>query len=276
MILNCKLSFMRRFFFLIILLFPAFVFAQVEGRKLVPPNAVREADVSFSKRVWRVIDLREKQNKKAVWPGAPINKILYDAAVNGKLIPYLSDSLKSKLSVKQFLSIGSDTIFQETQIDPNDPTITKPDTLFSPFDPIENIRQLMILEDWLFDKKLSTMTPRIIAIAPLYRGRALGIDLGLQPLCWFKYDDLKKSEPTCRDLFIKIRMFNKENSHSTFTFDDWFEQRQFGSYIVKSSNIDNVSILQDEEVKKNGLEALIKAERLKKENFDYEAGQFED
>ena len=239
-------------------------------------NFVREADVSFSKRVWRVIDLREKQNKKAVWPGAPLNKILYDAAVNGKLIPYLSDSLVTKMDIKHFLSIGSDTLIQETPIDPNDPTITKLDTIISQFDAMQNIHQLMILEDWVFDKKMSTMVPRIIAIAPLYKGRALGVDLGLQPLCWFKYDNPKKGETTCREILIEVRVFNKDNSRSTFTFDDWFEQRQFGSFIIKTSTIDNVSIFEDEEVRKNGLEALLKAERLKKENFDYEAGQFED
>jgi len=267
---------MKRFFFILILFTPIFIFAQDDGRKPVPPNSVREADVTFSKRVWRVIDLRQKQNRKAIWPVAPINKILYDAASNGKLIPYLSDSLKTKMTIKQFLSKGTDTTFQETPIDPNDPSITRLDTLFTPFDAVENIRQLMVMEDWYFDRKLSTMIPRIIAIAPLYRLKALGLDLGLQPLCWFKYDDQKKVESCCRDVFITIRMFNKENSRSTFTFDDWFEQRQFGSYMVKTSNIDNVSILQDEEVKKIGLGALLKEERMKKENFDYEADLFED
>jgi len=267
---------MKRFFFTLVFTFPLFIFAQSDNRKPVPPNSIREADVTFSKRVWRVIDLRQKQNKRAVWPVAPINKILYDAAVNGKLILYLNDSLTSKINIKEFVLIGSDTTIQETPIDPNDPTITKLDTIVSQFDATQNIQQLMLMEDWYFDKKLSTMIPRIIAIAPLYKARALGIDLGLQPLCWFKYVDKNKVESSCRDVFVTVRMFNKENSRSTYSFDDWFEQRQFGSYMVKTSNMENVSILQDEEVKKNGLEALIKAERLKKENFDYEADLFED
>ena len=262
---------MRQLFFLL-LFSPFLIHAQVDGRKPVPPNSLREADVSFSKRVWRVIDLREKQNKKAVWPLAPINKILYDAAAGGKLIPYFSDSLITKFTITQFLARGNDTTYQETPIDPIDPSITRLDTLLSPFDPLERIYELLLMEDWYFDKKLSTMIPRIIAIAPLYRAKAMGIDLGMQPLCWFKYDDQKKQETACRDLLVHTAMFNKENSHNAFTFDDWFEQRRFGSFIVKTSNMEDASIFQE----KNGLEALIEAERLKKENFEYDANQYED
>jgi len=262
--------------YLLILLFPVIVFGQTNGRQPVPPNSLREADVQFSKRVWRVIDLREKQNRRAVWPGAPINKILYDAVLNGKLIPYISDSLKSFYTWKQFKSIGSDTEYVQVPVDPSDPSFTRQDTLISAFDSQERIYELLLMEDWFFDRKLSSMSVRIIAIAPLYHVKALGVELGLQPLCWLKYHDNKNIEPDVRDLLIGIKMFNKENSRSIFTFDDWFEQRRFAGFIVKTSNMEDVSILQDPEVRKKGLEALIEAERLKQENYEYDANQYED
>lgn len=259
----------------VLFLLPLLVQAQA-GRQPVDPGTLREADVSFAKRVWRVIDLREKQNRPAVWPRAPISRILYDAVLAGKLYPYRSDSLRTRYTLKQFQRIGNDTLYQETPIDPNDPGITKADTIVTPFDPQARIYELMIMEDWYFDRKLSTMSVRIIAIAPLYNVKALNMELGLQPLCWLKYHDRKDLEPDCRDLLVKTAMFNKENSHSIFTFDDWFEQRRFASFVVKSSNQDDVSILNDPEVRRSGLEALIEAERLKQANYQYDANQFED
>jgi gliding motility associated protien GldN len=267
---------MKNILFYLLLTVPFAVFAQIDGRETVPPNGLREADVMTSKRMWRVIDLREKQNTVAKWQVAPINKILYDAAASGKLVPYLSDSLKSSYSSWAFIAIGIDTLYQETPIDPNDPTITKTDTIATPFDPMERIDQLLIMEDTYFDKKLSSMITRIIAIAPLYRLKVAGMDLGLQPLCWFKYYDPKNIETDCRDILIKVNMFNKENSRSIFTFEDWFEQRRFGSFIVKSSNLYDVSIINDPEVKKDGLESLIEAGRQKRDLYESDANQFED
>jgi hypothetical protein len=49
-------------------------------RKVVPYTHLREADVMWAKRVWRVIDLREKMNHPLYYPVEPINdrKSLFD------------------------------------------------------------------------------------------------------------------------------------------------------------------------------------------------------
>lgn len=242
----------------------------------VPSGTLREADVSFSKRQWRIIDLREKQNKKATWPGNPLSKILYESVRTGKLKPYKSDSLKAYYNLEAFMRMGTDTEIVETPTDPNDPTITRQDTIVNAFDPEQRIRQILVMEDWYFDRKLSTMSPRIIAIAPLFRYQVAGIDLGLQPLCWLRYEDRFDKENDCRDILAVQMMFNPENSRSRFSYDDWFQQRLFGSYVVKTANLHDVSILQDPEYRKNGLEALIEAERIKQQTHRQDADMFEE
>jgi hypothetical protein len=49
-------------------------------RKVVPYTHLREADVMWAKRIWRVIDLREKMNHPLYYPVEPINdrKSLFD------------------------------------------------------------------------------------------------------------------------------------------------------------------------------------------------------
>lgn len=242
----------------------------------IPTTELREADIMFSKRMWRIIDLREKQNKKIAWPGNPITKILYESVRTGQLKPYRTDSLRSYYNIETFMKLGEEVEYVETPIDPNDPSITKLDTIFTPFDPEQRIKQLILMEDWFFDKKTSTMLPRIIAIAPLYRKKIAGIDLGLQPLCWLRFDDRLNKEKDCRDILVTQYVFNPQNSRSRFSYDDWFTQRLFGSYVIKTSNMYDVSILQDPFYKKNGLEALIESERLKQQQHEQESNSFED
>lgn len=263
------------------LFFSTLLFAQVktagEEREKIPPPNVREADVTFSKRVWRIIDLREKQNRPAGWPAAPLNRILYNAILAGRLVPYRSDSLKASYSISEFKNLGSKTHLIKNLTNPNDDDgLYTVDTVHEPFDPFLGIRQIMVMEDWYYDRKLSTLIPRIIAIAPLYHLEVEGYDAGLQTLCWLRYLDPANRETDCRDVLVKSVMFNKENSRSTFTFDDWFEQRLFGSFIIKESNMYDISILQDPIVNKNGLEALIEAERIKRDQYKQEADMYED
>jgi gliding motility associated protien GldN len=242
----------------------------------IAPPALREADVLYSKREWRIIDIRERKNKIAAWPKNPLSKILYDAVRTGQLKAYRSDSLKAYYNIETFMKRGLEEEYIETPIDPDDPTITRLDTIITPFDPQERIKQYLVMEDWYFDKKLSTMVPRIIAIAPLYRAKVAGIDLGLQPLCWLRFEDRFNKEKDCRDVLVNQFMFNAQNSHSKFSYDDWFFQRLFNSYVIKVSNMYDISILQDPTYKKGGLDALIEAERIKRQNYEQDANMFED
>ena len=123
----------------------------------------------FAKRVWQVIDLRDPQNKVAMRAGNPLVRILYQSILLNKIIPYSADSLRRKLSVNEVLQRGTKTIIEENSDDPNDPSLTKLDTVTVALNPEKDIYKLMIMEDWIFDKKHAQQYPRIIAVALLYK-----------------------------------------------------------------------------------------------------------
>jgi gliding motility associated protien GldN len=253
----------HKFFVFIIFYLITTTFAAAQA-PVIPPPVLRESNYLVSKRVWRIIDLEEKYNKVATWPKSNIVLIFYKHLMNGDLIAYSSDSLSRSIGIEKLSKKGNDTDFVETPIDPDDPSITKVDTVITPFDPAERITQLMLMEEWYFDEKHGVQKVQIVGIAPLYHEKVAGIDLGMQPYCWIAYYD-RKSGQDARKLLVNYKVFNPGNDRSQLSYFDWFEQRRFHSFVIKESNANDISILNDPEVKRNGLLALIEAERKKSE-----------
>ncbi len=70
------------------------------------PNSVRpihDSDILYKKRVWRRMDLKEKQNRPFFAYNNEISKIIIEAVKQGVLHPYVNDSLKTRMSKEQFL-----------------------------------------------------------------------------------------------------------------------------------------------------------------------------
>jgi gliding motility associated protien GldN len=244
----------------------------VQERKVVPWPYLREADVFWAKRITRIIDVREKQNQCMQWPKNPLSLILYNAVKDGKLIPYRDDSLRSVMTVEEFVGLGADTDYVEVPIDPNDPTLTELDTITTPFVPEDKIKKYRVLEDWIFDKKESRMYVRIIAIAPQFNPKVAGIELGEQDLCVLKYhrDPNDADQLDVRELLVNMEVFNRQNDAARVTFDDWFEQRLFSSYIIKEANQYDNRIKDFEEFKENKVAAVLESERIKNTLFEME------
>ncbi|MFN5693769.1 MAG: hypothetical protein ACK464_02825, partial [Bacteroidota bacterium] len=53
---------------------------------------LRNADVKFRKRVWRVIDLRQKMNRSWTWPKNPISQVFWELGTKGLVRAYATDS----------------------------------------------------------------------------------------------------------------------------------------------------------------------------------------
>lgn len=228
-------------------------------KRVLPYDHVREADIFWEKRIWRVIDIREKMNQPFAYPERPFFSILMDAAVNGEITVYNTedDKFTNPLTPSEVASIGAsvDTVIT---FDP-ETYEERIQVVHNDLNP-EDVKRFRIKEVWFFDKETSTMQVRILGIAPL-----LDVldDQGNfryeKPMFWVYY-------PEAREILAKERVFNIGNDASPMTWEDLMEIRYFSSYIYKESNVRDRR-LQDY---LSGVDLLLEAEKIKQEIFNFE------
>jgi gliding motility associated protien GldN len=234
----------------------------VKERKAVPYRYIREANVKWSKRIHRVIDVREKQNKVMHWPRNPFYLIIWNAAMNGEVTAYLNDSLTTIITPEDITEkISTTSSVQVPNPDnPNDPYDLISIDVLETYEP-RKIIKYRIMEDWIFDYNYSDFRARIIAIAPLWRQPTeSGIELGESAVYWIKMDEL-------RDKLSQEEVFNSKNDAARISFDHFFQMRQFSSYVVKESNMYDLDIAMFEEFRDNGVEALLESDKIKNDLF---------
>lgn len=240
-------------------------------RRLVPYTYLREADVMYTKRVWRVIDMREKINQPMYYPLIPTNlrknliTIIHNAVQEGPnpVKAYTTDDLAITNTLAEIAGIG---VFVGTDsveiINPDPPydVIGKNPPEKIAFDPA-NVKKYLIKEDWYFDRQRSVMEPRIIAICPLMAviDPATQEVRGYQQMYWVYFPEL------CLKL-INEEVYNPYNFGSRITYADLFMKRQFNSMIYK---VDNNYDRKIEEYAK-GIDALLEAENIKDMIFKFE------
>ena len=230
----------------------------VAERKVIPYRYIREGNVRWSKRIDRVIDVREKMNKIMDWPRSPFYRVIHDNVMKGVLKPFRNDSLTSIYTPEEILKRGTrDFVTQvENPLDPDNPIDS---TVTIPFDPA-SIKKYRIMEDWIFDHNYSDFRAKIIAIAPLFKPIFAGVELGEQPIYWVKMDDL-------RPIIVNVELFNADNDAARLSYDDFFQMRQFSSYIVKESNMYDMDINLFDEFKDDGIAAQLESDRIKNDLF---------
>ena len=234
----------------------------VRERPVIAYPYLREADVKFSRRVIRCVDVRQKMNKQLEWPRNPLNKLLYENLTQGNFKAYKNDSLLSTYNVEEFTKRGGTETSLWIQTNPDDPTEGYDSIIPIPYD-YTYIRKYWLLEDWIFDYKHSVFKPRIIAIAPVFAPEYAGIKTKEQPLCWIKMDEIRAD-------LSGWEMFNRYNDASRLSYDDFFQMRIFDSYIVYESNVFDNFINQFQEYSEDPMGALLKAEEAKNDLFIFE------
>ena len=224
----------------------------LKERRVLRYDHIREADVMWQKRIWQIIDVREKMNLSFAYPGRPLISIMlenieannikaYSAMDDKFTTPMSYDDIKDRLNLLDtIITHNPDTYEEIIKVVRND------------FDPA-SVKRYRVKEDWFFDEETSTMKVRILGIAPLMEDiDAYGNVRFEIPMFWIYY-------PHCRETFAREAAFNSRNDIHAMSWEDLFEMRYFTSHIVKESNP------YDRRIKdyKEGTEMVYESQKIK-------------
>jgi len=228
----------------------------------------RRDDIVWSRIVYRVIDVREKQNSQIYYPITPTVKyknllrIILEAAVNDTLKGYEKKDEdiqpawdKAPICKERFGEFFIECDWDSTEMKANKTSLVKKDEVTNK--PIVNEyvfgpyakRQLkyVIQEIVFFNRHYSKMYTKILAIAPVYIYSEMNVTkqnsgamsksaediwnfFQSSVVCWFSYDEL-------RPYLAKQLVIPNGNENQRMTYDDYFSQRLYHSYILGDSNM---------------------------------------
>ena len=244
---------------------------------LISRPYLRQADVKFRKRIWRVVDLRQKMNKSWTWPRSPITQVFWELGTKGLVRAYANDSFNRIITPEQILEITSSLDKVPVLVSGVDPADATGDdyvdsTIVVSFK-WSDINKFEIMEDWVFDFKHGEMKPIIIGIAPIKPefidapqpdGTSKKEMVGESKPYWLKMDD-------CRPTLTKSQVFNRYNDAMRLNWDQHINlHRLFDSYIVKKTDWDDLYIASKTEFKDDKVATLLEAEKIKNDLFVFE------
>lgn len=229
--------------------------------RVLPYPQIREADLMWEKRIWRVVDVREKLNLPFAYPERPFFSILLEGVESGELTAYSTedDRFSQPLSGEEI----ENSIYQVDTIIVADPELNMYGEQFEVVRTGTNpadIKRFRLKELWYFDEATSTMRVRILGIAPLKEKYDDNGNFRYEyPLFWIYY-------PDARELLARETVHGLGNESSPVSYEDLLEMRRFSSYIYKESNVRDRRI-QDY---LSGVDLLMEADQINQELFNFE------
>jgi len=238
----------------------------IPKKEPVPYKFTREADVYWSKTIWRILDLKEKMNLPLYYPTENISR--------PNLIKLITESIKTE-GTKVYDPLSRIEFTVETSRDEverglgggKDSSLVDGVWKFAPKEPKYNeVSKLEIKELWFFNKQYSSMEVRIVGLCPIRvvnknENDTSGTEaLERKQLFWVYYPDVRR-------ILSQNSVYNAKNDAQNISFDDLFTQRRFSSYIIKESNDYNDRSITDYA---NGLDVLYESERIKESIMNWE------
>lgn len=244
------------------------------------PNSLRpihESDQLYKTRIWRRMDLKEKQNKPFFSTNREITQVLINAVMNGTLYPYTSDSLNERMSKEQFIEnltiptdgpgLSEDEIAmgfgqqEETKEDDgwgggwgDEPssngqgaegtaTNATASTESSSMDNLffaTDVTILEIMEDVIFDKERGRQYYDVQSVTMVLPPEMFPTT-GLQkPVATFKYTDLVRVFEENPEIAVWV---NPYNDAKHLNLKHAFDLRLFNAHVVKYSNPEDEYII---------------------------------
>ena len=259
---------------------------------------IPDYDIMYKKRLWRRMDLREKQNRPFFAYNNEISKHIIEAVKAGVLFPYKNDSLETRMSKEEFLenlkmpgvdaglteeekamgfseeddagwggdgwgdeesADGGDAWGEEGAGDASEGASSSDEYFFA-----NNVVLLEIMEDWVFDKRRSRLFYDIQSIS--LKLPAENFDSGLEKtIGTFKYKDL---DNLFRSMPEEAIWFNPQNSAEHKNLADAFMLRLFSARLIKVSNPEDDYIADI--YNRTPKDGLIASQRIEEELLELE------
>jgi gliding motility associated protien GldN len=221
---------------------------------------VREADILWEKRVWRVIDTREKMNLPFATPEYSLFENLVGEIRAQNITAYgvENDRFENPLSLDQVTNmlgrwdtvsiVDPATYEEQTQIIYNEINF-------------EDVKRFRIKEIWWFDTRTSTLQQRILGIAPMINEYDNEGNFRFErPLFWVYY-------PHAREALASHQVYlTGDNTATRITWEDMFEMRRFSSYITKESNVQDLRLMDY----LTGTDLLLEGQKIQNDIFNRE------
>ncbi len=259
-----------------------YVKEHVPARKPIPYHHIREADMMWTKKIWRMLDLREKINHPLYFP-INANKVderyslitlLMASVESGDLEVYdpsEDDEFTTPLTIagidQNFGAIDDTILVEDVETGQEVQKLQKGERK------MREVSRLMLKEVWYFDKQRAMLEVRIVGLCPIRMsppeeviGEEVVETAGEEPelkakkLFWVYF-------PAARPILANHEVFNANNDAERRTFDDIFFKRRFNSYIFQETNVYENRIISEY---KKGLDALLESERIKDWMFKVE------
>lgn len=249
------------------------------SKRVIPYSHLREADVTWEKRIWRRLDMRERQNQALYFPKEIVEgrislpQLIISGILKGQilafeddefLLPYDTAAIRKKLviqgepkEVEKYYEATDAKVISGEQTVGSSYMDTVPGAIDDKWF-YETFSSLEIKEDWFLDKQKSSLEVRMLGLcffAPIPGKEDLG---EVRQFCVYY--------PSCRPLFAQNEVFNTKNDSERRTFEDIFWKRQFASNVVKESNVYDRKI--DKYTK--GIESILESEKIKMDIFRFE------
>lgn len=235
----------------------------------------RSDDIVWSRTVYRIIDLRDKPNSRLYFPIKPndryksLFRVILDATIQNGLkaydkidfdiqpnfdgMPIPQDSLKNRYVTCDWNS-ANNTPRISSIIEKDMLTNQNKVNAYNYEDYASKQMKFIIQEVIFFNKHYSKMFSKIVGIAPVYvfnetnvtnanmtglkrTGESVWNFLQSSVTCWYLFDEL-------RPYLAKQYMIPNGNDTERLTFDEYFAQKLYSSYLLGDSNMFNRMLLQ--------------------------------
>ncbi len=216
----------------------------------------RYEDVAWSRTIYRIIDMREKQNFQLYFPTRPTEnykslfRLMLEAVVDGinvykrnprDIIPNFDNVLEGEELSHTF---AYDEYPENNLIQINPITEERSINKDQYMRYIRNQLKFLVQEVIFFDTHTSRLYTKIIAIAPLYplhpdnmvKNDSMAFFKN-SVLCWFTFDEL-------RPYLKKQIIIPNGNDMQRTSYDDFFSQKLYSSYILGDSNMYSRMLLE--------------------------------